>query len=52
MVKSWEMKSKHEFFLALMKNLQENRSSIANLRLFKNLIKDQKEKFTYTTTYN
>jgi len=51
MVKSWEMKVKHEFFLGLIKNLAENRSSIATLRLFKNLIKDQKEKFTYTT-YN
>ena len=51
MVKSWEMKVKHDFFLGLIKNLAENRSSIATLRLFKNLIKDQKEKFTYTT-YN
>lgn len=48
MVKSWEMKSKHEFFRGLMINLQDNRSSIANIRLFKNLIKDQKEKITYT----
>ena len=51
MVKSWEMKVKHDFFLGLIKNLAENRSSIATLKLFKNLIKDQKEKFTYTT-YN
>ena len=51
MVKSWEMKVKHDFFLGLTKNLAENRSSIATLKLFKNLIKDQKERFTYTT-YN
>jgi hypothetical protein len=40
MVKSWEMKAKHEFFLGLMKNLEENKSSIPTLKLFKNLIKD------------
>ena len=51
MVKSWDMKVKHEFFLGLIKNLAVNRSSIATLKLFKNLIKDQKDKFTYTTTY-
>ena len=45
------MKVKHDFFLGLTKNLAENRSSIATLKLFKNLIKDQKERFTYTT-YN
>ena len=40
MVKSWDMKVKHEFFLGLLKNLGEHRSSIASLKLFKNLIKD------------
>jgi hypothetical protein len=52
MVKSWEMKAKHEFFEGLIKNLGEDRSSIPTLRLFKNLIKDQKERFTYTTYNN
>jgi len=52
MVKSWEMKAKHEFFEGLVKNLGEDRSSIPTLRLFKNLIKDQKERFTYTAYNN
>ena len=48
MVKNWEMKTKHEFFIGLTNNLQQNKSSIASIKLFKGLIKDQKEKFTYT----
>ena len=46
------MKAKHEFFIGLVKNLAEDRSSIPTIKLFKNLIKDQKERFTYTTYNN
>jgi len=47
MVKFWDMRSKHDFFVGLAKNLAENRSSIPTLKLFKGLIKDQKERYIY-----
>lgn len=49
MVKTWEMKFKHEFFLGLAKNLSLNKSSISSLKLFKGLIKDQKDRFQFTS---
>lgn len=48
MVKNWDMSLKHRFFLDLTQNMKQNRSSVASLRLFKGLIKDQKERYTYT----
>jgi hypothetical protein len=52
MVKHWDLKIKHDFFLGLTKNLDENKSSIPSLRLFKGLLKDQKERssFTYSSS--
>lgn len=40
MVKSWDMKIKHDFFLGLTQNLVENKSSIPSLRLLKGIMKD------------
>lgn len=40
MVKYWDISIKHEFFIGLTKNLEQNKSSISTLKLFKNLIKD------------
>ena len=48
MVKYWDMKSKHDFFVGLTKNLSLNKSSIPSLKVFKGLIKDQKDRFQYT----
>jgi hypothetical protein len=47
MVKYWDLKAKHEFFVGLTKNLSENKSSIPSLKLFKGLLKDQKDKSSY-----
>lgn len=49
MVKNWDLSRKHEFFIDLTKNLAENRSSIPSLRLFKGLIKDQKDRMYYNS---
>lgn len=48
MVKSWDLSRKYSFFEELTKNLSENKSSISSIRLFKGLIKDQKEKTSYS----
>ena len=50
MVKNWDLARKHQFFIDLAKNLQENRSSIPSLRLFKGLIKDQKDRSMYNSS--
>jgi hypothetical protein len=47
MVKNWEISKKHNFFIQLTKNLQDNKSSLASIRLFKGLIKDQKDRVQY-----
>ena len=56
MVRNWDLSKKYHFFTQLTQNLAENRSSIPSLRLFKGLIKDQKEKYAYsgnsTTNYS
>lgn len=48
MVKYWDVSIKHEFFLGLAKNLEAGKSSISTIRLFKTLIKDQKDRITYS----
>lgn len=50
MVKYWDIQLKHEFFLGLKANLEANKASIASIKLFKSLIKDQKERYTYQTS--
>lgn len=50
MVKYWDVQLKHEFFLGLKRNLEEYKSSIASIKLFKSLIKDQKERYSYQTS--
>lgn len=47
MVKNWDVRTKHDFFLGLTKNLEEGKSSIPSLRLFKGLLKDQKDRSAY-----
>lgn len=47
MVKYWDLKVKHDFFIGLTRNLGENKSSIPSLKLFKGLLKDQKDKSSY-----
>lgn len=51
MVKNWELSKKQEFFIQLTENLKNFKSSIPTIRLFKGLIKDQKDKYvpTYST---
>jgi hypothetical protein len=46
MVSSWDLVKKHEFFVLLVNNLQNKKSSIPSLRLLRNLIKDEKAKTT------
>jgi hypothetical protein len=50
MVKYWDVQLKHEFFIGLTRNLEENKASIASIKLFKSLIKDQKERYSYQTS--
>ena len=45
MVKNWDMNKKHEFFISLTDNIEKHKSSIASIKLFKGLIKDQKDKY-------
>ena len=52
MVKYWDLKAKHDFFVGLSKNLAENKSSIPSLKLFKGLLKDQKDKSSYQSNYS
>lgn len=47
MVKNWDLQRKHGFFQDLVRNLAQHKSSLPSLRLFKGLIKDQKDKQTY-----
>jgi len=47
MVKNWDMTKKHDFFTVLVKNLEERKSSISSIRLFKGLVKDQKDRLSY-----
>lgn len=47
MVKNWDMTRKHYFFTVLVKNLADHKSSISSIRLFKGLVKDQKDRITY-----
>lgn len=44
MVKYWDVKLKHNLFLDLGRNLQAHKSSIPSIKLFKQLIKDQKDR--------
>lgn len=52
MVKYWDVKVKAGFFTDLAKNIKENRSSIPCIKLFKQLIKDQKDRQAYSYTSN
>ena len=47
MVKNWDMTKKHNFFIVLVKNLADHKSSISSIRLFKGLVKDQKDRLSY-----
>jgi hypothetical protein len=47
MVKNWDLSRKHQFFVELTKNLSQHKSSIPSIRLFKGLVKDQKERSSY-----
>ena len=49
MVKNWDLTRKHKFFVDLTHNLRENKSSIPSLRLFKGLIKDQRDRQYYSS---
>jgi hypothetical protein len=49
MVRYWDMATKHEFFILLQANLDEEKSSVSCLKLFKQLIKDQKDRASYNT---
>ena len=51
MIKNWDLKRKHEFFVKLTANLSESRSSIPSIKLFRGLIKDQKDKAQYANYY-
>lgn len=50
MVKNWEMAIKHDFFLELIKNLEAGKSSVPSIRLFKGLLKDQKDRYAYNSS--
>ena len=50
MVKYWDVSLKHKMFIQLSQNLAANKSSIPSLRLFKSLLKDQKDRYQYTYT--
>jgi hypothetical protein len=50
MVRYWDLKKKIRFFVQLTENLSKNQSSIPSLRLFKGLLKDQKERYTSNYT--
>lgn len=50
MVKYWDVTIKHEFFIGLSKNLEAGKSSISAIKVFKTLIKDQKDRMTYSYT--
>lgn len=55
MVKNWDMRKKHNYFVLLVGNLASKTSSIPSLKLFKGLIKDQKDKnyyYNYNQSYN
>jgi hypothetical protein len=52
MVKLWDMDKKYDLFIQLTANLAENKSSIPSLKLFKGLIKDQKDKDQYSYNNN
>lgn len=43
MVRHWDLLKTHQFFILLVKNLENKKSSIASLRLLRSLIKDHKE---------
>jgi hypothetical protein len=43
MVRNWDLLKKHKFFVLLVQNLDNKKSSIASLRLLRSLIKDHKE---------
>jgi hypothetical protein len=48
MVKLWDIQKKHTYFEKLTENLAANKSSIPCIRLFKGLLKDQKERASYS----
>ena len=51
MVKYWDMPVKHQFFVDLQANIDQELSSVSCLKLFKQLIKDQKDRTSYNITY-
>ena len=55
MVKNWDLNKKHQYFVQLIGNLANKTSSIPSIKLFKGLIKDQKDKnyyYNYNSSYN
>ena len=44
MIKYWELARKVQYFNDLTQNLQEEKSSIVSIKLFKQMIKDQKDR--------
>lgn len=50
MVKYWDISKKQVFFKQLTQNLKDRRSSLASIKLFKGLIKDQKERHVYSAS--
>lgn len=47
MVKNWELSNKIQFFEKLTQNIENNNSSISSIKLFKGLLKDEKDRKTY-----
>jgi|LauGreDrversion4_2_1035121.scaffolds.fasta_scaffold368413_1 hypothetical protein len=52
MVKYWDMTVKHQFFTKLQNNIDQEQSSVSSFKLFKQLIKDQKDRTSFNITYS
>ena len=52
MVKYWDMDVKQEFFIKLQANIDHELSTVSSLKVFKQLIKDQKDRTSYNITYS
>jgi hypothetical protein len=52
MVKYWDMPVKHQFFIDLQANIDQDLSTVSCLKTFKQLIKDQKDRTSYNITYS
>jgi hypothetical protein len=48
MVKPWDLAKKVEYFNQLSDNLRQEKSSIPSLKIFKGMIKDHKDRSSYT----